>query len=111
MARPMKPLVAPTVAGVSMARRSPPRLRLGSVSLRFTMRGRCLSMVDTSGCGSDVLGSDCGGGRRDRLSGSRRAIGDGQHVGVRQQPVDVALRLQGAFDADRGAVEEALQLL
>ncbi len=37
MATPMKPLVEPTVAGVSMARRSPPRLRLCSVSLRSTI--------------------------------------------------------------------------
>src|SRR3954470_11165189 len=40
MATPMKPLVEPTVAGVSMARRSPPRRRLGSTSLRSTILGR-----------------------------------------------------------------------
>src|SRR6476661_3275433 len=108
-ARPMKPLVDPAVAGVSRARMSLPRLRLGSVSLRSTMRGWCLIMLEPPGVArtSDGTSGNAGGGGP---SGARRApVGDGQHVGVRQEAVDVAFRLQGAFDADRGAVEEALQ--
>src|ERR1041385_1198852 len=113
IARPMKPLVEPTVAGVSIARRSPPRLRLGSVSLRSTMHGCCLFMVDTSGGGRDVGRAGCGrrGARRGGPSGTRRAaVGDGHHVGVRQEAVEVAPRLEGALDTDRGTVEETLQL-
>src|SRR5687767_2105899 len=105
MARPMNPLVEPTVRGVSRVRRSPPRLRLGSVSLRSTMRGRVLYMVRLQ---VGLWGVYPRAGVVHGLSGlGSPAIGDQRHVGVRQEAGGVPVARERPFYAECGAVEQA----
>ena len=110
MATPMKPLVAPTVVGVSMARRSPPRRRLGCDLAEIHDAWAV--------CGHDVPPrhvlrrheGGAGRGPAGRRSGvGRAAVGDEVHAGDREEAREL-LSFGAGRPSERSAVEQRRQL-